>query len=172
MASSSTTFQGVSNEAADVLAKAASSQEPVPTGIFASDQHKPLVCYEGPEQAGDGPPALGSGANQPSALSHFEVMELDEDPTIEPDLLVDWRTPYLEYHLHEVLPMDKTEARRLARQAMSFVLIEGELYRRSHTRILQCCIPIEQGKQLLRDIHSGVYGHHAAPRTLVRNMFR
>ena len=35
------------NEAADVLAKAASTREPVPTGVFASDQHKPLVCYEG-----------------------------------------------------------------------------------------------------------------------------
>ena len=30
--------------------------------------------------------------------------------------------------------------------AKSFVLIRGELYRRSHTGILLCCIPIEQGK--------------------------
>ena len=44
--------------------------------------------------------------------------------------------PYLNYLLHEVLPMDKMEARRLARCAKSFVLIEGELYRRSYTRIL------------------------------------
>ena len=57
------------------------------------------------------------------------------------------------------------------RRAKSFVLIEGELYRRSHIRILQRCIPIEQGKWLLSDIHSGVCGHHAVPRTLVRNVF-
>ena len=31
------------NEAADMLAKMASSQELVPTGIFASDLHKPSV---------------------------------------------------------------------------------------------------------------------------------
>ena len=37
------------NEAADVLAKAASSREPVPTVIFASDQHKPSVHYAGLE---------------------------------------------------------------------------------------------------------------------------
>ena len=37
------------NEGADALAKAASSQEPVPTGVFANDQHKPLVHYEGSE---------------------------------------------------------------------------------------------------------------------------
>ena len=58
------------------------------------------------------------------------------------------------------------------RRAKSFVLIEGELYMRSHTRILQRCIPIKQGKRLLSDIHGGVYGHHAAPRTLVRNVFQ
>ena len=63
-------------------------------------------------------------------------MELDEDPVIEPDPLADWRTPYLDYHLHEALPTDKMEAWRLAHRAKSFVLIKGELYRRSHTRIL------------------------------------
>ena len=36
-------------EAADALAKIASGQEPVPTGIFASDQYKPSICYEEPE---------------------------------------------------------------------------------------------------------------------------
>ena len=79
--------------------------------------------------------------------------------------------PYLNYLLLEALPMDKTEARWLARRAKSFVIIEGELYRRSHTRILQHYIPIEQGKQFLSDIHGGVCGHHAAPRTLVGNAF-
>ena len=37
------------NEAADTLAKMASSQEPVPTGIFANDLHKPSVRYKEPE---------------------------------------------------------------------------------------------------------------------------
>ena len=85
-------------------------------------------------------------------------MELDEDPAIEPDPLADWRTPYLNYPLREALSIDKMEARRLACRDKSFVVIEGELYRRSHTGILQRCIPIEQGKQLLRNIHGGVKG--------------
>ena len=79
--------------------------------------------------------------------------------------------PYLDYLLHEAPPMDKIEAQRLARRAKSFVVIEGELYRQGHTRILQRCIPIEQGKRLLSDIHGRVCGHHAAPRTLVGNTF-
>ena len=72
-----------------MLAKATSNQEPMPTGVFASKQHKPSIRYEGSEQAGDGPPILGSGANQASTPSGPEVMELEEDPAIEPDPLVD-----------------------------------------------------------------------------------
>ena len=43
---------------------------------------------------------------------------------------------YLDYLLRDMLPMDKTEARRLAHRAKSFVLVEGKLYKRSHTGIL------------------------------------
>ena len=72
-------------------------------------------------------------------------MELKEDPTIEPNPLVDWRMLYLNYLLCDALPIDKTEARWLTCRTKSFVLMEGELYKRSHIEILQRCIPIEQG---------------------------
>ena len=98
-------------------------------------------------------------------------MELDEDPAIEPDPLDDWRMPYLDYLLREALSMDKTEARWLARCTKSFIFVEGELYKRSHTGILQRCIPIEQGKRLLSNIHGGIHSHHVMPRTLVGNAF-
>ncbi|XP_066361079.1 uncharacterized protein [Miscanthus floridulus] len=160
------------NEVADALVKAVSDREPVPIGIFASDQYKPSVHYEESEQAGDGLPTLGLGANQPSAPSDPKVMELDEDPAIEPNPLANWRVPYLDYLLYEALPMDKMVPRWLARHAKSFAIIDGELYKRSHTGVLQRCIAIQQGKRLLSDIHSGVCGHHATPRTLVRNVFR
>ena len=61
----------------------------MPTGVFTSDQYKPLVRYEEPEQASDGPPTLGSGANQPLAPSNPKVMDLDKDPMIEPNPLAD-----------------------------------------------------------------------------------
>ena len=77
------------NEAADALAKAASNREPVPMGVFASDQHKPLVRHKGLEQGRDGPSNPGPGTDQPSATSGPKVMELGEDPAIELDPLVD-----------------------------------------------------------------------------------
>ena len=51
------------NEAADALAKAVSGQEPVPMSVFASDQHKPSVCYEGSKRVDDGLSDPASGAN-------------------------------------------------------------------------------------------------------------
>jgi hypothetical protein len=98
-------------------------------------------------------------------------MEIDEDPDAGPDPLLDWRILYLNYLVHGILPSDRTEARRLTRCAKSFVLLERELYKRSPTGILQCRIPTEQGRKLLQDIHGGICGHHAAPCTLVGNVF-
>jgi transposase InsO family protein len=54
----------------------------------------------------------------------------------------------------------------------SFALVDGELYKRAASGVLQRCVPIPQERELLRDIHAGVCGHHAAPRTLVGNAFR
>jgi hypothetical protein len=85
-----------------------------------------------------------------------------------------WQTPYLQYLHRGELPLDQAEARRLARRAKSFVLLgDGkELYHRIPSGILQRCISIAEGQELLQEIHSGACGHHAAPRALVGNAFR
>jgi hypothetical protein len=84
------------------------------------------------------------------------------------------QTPYLQCLHRGELPLDRAEARRLARRAKSFVLLgDGkELYHRSPSGILQRCISIAEGQELLQEIHSGACGHHAAPRALVGNPFR
>ncbi|XP_066354873.1 uncharacterized protein [Miscanthus floridulus] len=160
------------NEAADELAKLASGQEPVPSSVFASDLHKPSVTCQDLAQDGNEPPAPASGADPTPVPTEPEVMEIVEDPAAEPDPLPDWRIPYLNYLVHRALPASRTEARRLTHRAKSFVLLDQELYKRSPTGILQRCIPTKQGRELLQDIHGGMCGHHAAPRTLVRNAFR
>nr|CAB3471350.1 unnamed protein product [Digitaria exilis] len=96
-----------------------------------------------------------------------EAMEIDEVSAPR-----DWRSPYLDWLDGRVLPNDRTEARRVAGKAKRFLIIEGELYRRGASGVLQRCIPIPEGKELILDIHAGVCGHHAAPRTLVGNAFR
>jgi hypothetical protein len=94
-------------------------------------------------------------------------METEVPPHVE-----DWQTKYLAWIDRGELPSDRTEARRIARKAKSFTVIEGELYKRATSGVLQRCIPIPHGRELIRDIHEGVCGHHAAPHTLVSNAFR
>jgi hypothetical protein len=52
------------------------------------------------------------------------------------------------------LSTDRAKARRIARVAKSFALVDGELYKRAASGILQRCVPIPEGRELLRDIHA------------------
>ena len=100
-------------------------------------------------------------------MDEAEAMEIDKAPSPH-----DWRTQYLDCMIRGVLPSNRAQARHLARRAKFFVLIDDELYKRSPSGVLQRCIPIPEGKELIRDIHSGICGHHIAPRTLVGKAFR
>jgi hypothetical protein len=99
--------------------------------------------------------------------SEAEVMDVETAP-----ISADWRDKYIAWMDRGELPSDRSEARRVARMAKSFALVDGELYKRAASGILQRCVPIPEGRELLRDIHAGICGHHAAPRTLVGNAFR
>jgi len=100
-------------------------------------------------------------------------MEVEQTPQC-PRRPFDWRTPFFDCLIRGELPEDRAEARRIARRARTYVIYgeSKELYRRSLTGILQRCITIEEGRNLLEDLHLGACGHHAAPRTLVGNAFR
>jgi hypothetical protein len=47
------------------------------------------------------------------------------------------------------LPSDRSKAMRIARMAKSFTLIGGELYKCATSGVLQRCVPIPQGRELL-----------------------
>jgi transposase InsO family protein len=96
-----------------------------------------------------------------------EAMDIEPVPSER-----DWRDKYIASMARGELPSERSEVRRIARMAKSFALIDGELYKRAASGILQRCVPIPQGCELLRDIHAGICGHHSAPRSLVGNAFR
>ena len=70
-------------------------------------------------------------------------------------------------------PQKKNKAITVARRSKRYVLVGNKLYKRgSHSVVLMKCIPPEEGKSILDEIHSGVCGNHAASRTLVGKAFR
>ena len=97
-----------------------------------------------------------------TSLADIAVLVLDQ---------TDWRVLLLAYLLEEFLPPERTEARWIARRAKTFVVLSDELYKQSPSGVLMKCIPTNQGKQLLLEVHAGICGHHAAPRSLVGKAF-
>jgi ribonuclease HI len=184
------------NETADELAKIASGRTTVPLDVFSRDLHQPSVKIDdAPEpKAPSAQPEVPSAPSEAPSAQSEATSAPPEAPSVRPEvpsapegetLRVEgeqsevtpdqnWQTLYLQYLHQGELPLDRAEARRLARRAKSFVLLgEGkELYHRSPSGILQRCISTTEGQELLREIHSGACGHHAAPRVLVGNAFR
>jgi ribonuclease HI len=128
------------NETADELAKIASGRTTVPPDVFSRDLHQPSVKT-------DDTPEPEKASAQPEASSAQRVEE--ERSGVQPNR--NWQTPYLQYLHQGELPLDRAEAWRLARRAKSFVLLgDGkELYHRSPSGVLQRCISIAEGQELL-----------------------
>ena len=83
-----------------------------------------------------------------------------------------WTQPYVEYLRNKTLPDDEVLRRQIVRRARSFVEIDGQLYKRSTSGMYQKCVSQQDGIEILREIHLGDCGHHAAPRSLVSKAFR
>jgi hypothetical protein len=59
-------------------------------------------------------------------------------------------------------------AARIMRRSKGFILVDSKLYRRgARSGVLMKCVTREDGCDILREIHEGICGNHAASRTLV-----
>ena len=129
-----------------------------------------MVDYK--DNGGSDQPQGDSGPDPEVSVAHEqEAMDIESEPPALDDS-PDWRYPLLQRLINGTLPPDQAKARRVARRAKTFLLLDGEMYKRSPSGILMRCIPRQEGIKLLEDIHSRACGHHTAPRTLVGNAFR
>ena len=88
----------------------------------------------------------------------------------------DWWTLFIdfikEFKLPPYIDPKSAKAARITRRSKGFVLVGDNLYKRSASGILLKCVTLEEGKDILREIHEGVCGNHAASRTLVGKAYR
>jgi hypothetical protein len=147
------------NEEADELVKIASGRITVPPNVFARDIAQPSVALDPPPSNHAGPsgaPSNPAGAepmdenpsNEAYVLSllegygagEAEVMDVEPAPS-----QADWRDKYIAWMDRGELPSDRSEARRITRMAKSFALVDGELYKRAASGILQRVCPSPRG---------------------------
>jgi ribonuclease HI len=153
------------NETVDELAKIASGRTTVPPDVFSRDLHQPSVKTDDtpePEKASVQPEAPSAqpekASAQPEAPSapEGEALRVEgERSGVTPNR--NWQTPYLQYLHQGELPLDRAEARRLARRAKSFCLAGGR----------EGALP----PQPLRH-PPAMHIHHRRPGALTRNTLR
>jgi hypothetical protein len=89
----------------------------------------------------------------------------------------DWREAFIDFIRDQWLPAGidarSAEAAHVLCRSKGFVLVDGKLYRRgARSGVLMKCVTKEDGYDILREIHEGVCGNHAASRTLVGKAYR
>jgi ribonuclease HI len=139
------------NEEADELAKIALGRITVPPNVFAWDVAQPSVNLEpspSSREEPSGAPSSPTGAepmdedpsNEAYVLSLLEGYDADEAEAMDIEPAPnegDWRDKYIAWMDQGELPSDRSEARRIARMAKSFALVDSELYKRVASGVLQ-----------------------------------
>jgi hypothetical protein len=122
----------------------------------------------------------GRKTSSPGELNQFAVAgsgasKLGTESTAEPEevMMIEetWMQPYLAYMMNKTLPKDTIEAHRIIRRSKAFVVLQGKLYKKSITSVLQRYITPQEGQVILKDIHAGVCGHHASRRAIAAKAF-
>ncbi|KAK1641791.1 hypothetical protein QYE76_060262 [Lolium multiflorum] len=113
----------------------------------------------------------GTSGSKPEEAMLVDSMEIDV-PVFTVREAPTWVEPIKEFLINGTLPVDETESRRIQRRSKAYTIINGEVYKRSVTGVLQRCVEPEEGKEMLVEIHQGECGHHASSRALVAKVFR
>jgi hypothetical protein len=91
-------------------------------------------------------------SNQAFVLSLLEGYGADEVEAFETEPAPrpkDWRAKYFTSMDRGELPPDRSEAKRITTKAKSFTVLDGELYKCAASGVLQRCIPIPQGHEII-----------------------
>jgi hypothetical protein len=135
-----------SNEEADNLANIGSKCLPIPPEVFFEEifersvKIKPVID-----------PALAtcSGAKQTGPTPAAGTEDLPKEMAKVMLIEAVWTKPYLAYLTRGELPEDPIHRRQVMRCSKAFTIINGKLYKRSTTGVLQRCIAQEDGIALL-----------------------
>ncbi|XP_075659173.1 uncharacterized protein LOC142629067 [Castanea sativa] len=101
------------------------------------------------------------------------LMEIQKHPSIEEvpvfsiQSIGGWMEPIVSYLQDGYLPRDSVEAKKIKGRAARFTILNDTLYKKGFSLPYLKCIDEEEAKYVLHEIHEGVCGDHAGPRSLV-----
>ena len=117
-----------------------------------------------------------SSEERPMSISlKMEVqkhLSIDEVSTFTIQSTSSWMTPILSFLPDGHLPQDIDEAKKVRKRAVRFTIVNNTLYKRGFSMPYLKCVDEEEVKYILEEIHEGVCGDHADPRSLVNKVIR
>ena len=126
------------------------------------------------------------GANEVSKLVSSEkgeismdlVMAIQKHPSIEAvstftiQSANSWMAPIISFLQDGHLPQNAEEAKKVKKRAARFTILNDALYKRGFSIPYLKCVDEEEARYILEEIHGGVCGDHAGPRSLVNKVVR
>ena len=70
------------------------------------------------------------------------------------------------------LPQDVEEAKKIKKRATRFTILNDILYKRGFFLPYLKCVDEDEAKYILEEIHEGICGDHAGPRSLISKVIR
>ena len=108
------------------------------------------------------------------------TMEVQKHPSIKevPTLAIQstnsWMTPIISFLQEGHLPQDADEAKKIKKRAVRFTVLNDTLYKRGFSMPYLKCVDEDEDEDeyILEEIHEGICGDHAGPRSLVSKVIR
>ena len=86
--------------------------------------------------------------------------------TIETQASCSWISPISSYLRNETLPEDMSEVVKVKPRVAKYALLNDVLYRRSFFGPYQQCVPPDEAKCIIKQVHGGIYSTLIGGRTL------
>ena len=81
-------------------------------------------------------------------------------------------TPIISYLQDRHLPQNTEEAKKIKKRAVRFTILNDALYKGGFSMSYLKCVNAEEARYILEEIHGGICGDHAGPRSLVNKVVR
>ncbi|XP_050249037.1 uncharacterized protein LOC126696316 [Quercus robur] len=118
-------------------------------------------------------------ASSEAGMTSTDVaIEIQKYPSIEEVAVLTtqstntWMTPLISFLRDGHLPQNTDEARNVKKRAARFTILNDVLYKRGFSMLYLKCVDEDEAKYILEEVHGGVCGDHAGPRSLVNKVIR
>ncbi|KAK0589707.1 hypothetical protein LWI29_017611 [Acer saccharum] len=100
-------------------------------------------------------------------IIHLMSPSIQESETVAPvDNGRSWIEPIFNYLQADILPGDRTEARRIKAKAAKFCILYDKLYKKSFTGPYLRCVTPREAYDILKSLHQEECGNHSGARSL------